>query len=235
MKTAVVTGASSGIGEAIALHLAAAGYRVIALARREDRLEALCERAEGEVHALACDLRDADAIRSTFATIDERWATDVLVNSAGVGGNAALLDGDPDDWRAMLDVNVFALSLCTQLAVAQMRKRDDRGQIVHISSMSGHRAVCYAGMYAASKFAVQALTEGLRLELRAAGSGIRVASVSPGVVATRFGLADDEPDKERPWAMLTADDVAASVMHVVQAPEHVNIGDVLLRPTRQPN
>lgn len=232
MPTALVTGASAGIGAATATRLAGAGYRVYALARRADLLDALAERVDGEIVPLVCDLRDPTSIDAAFARID---TLDVLVNSAGVGGNAALVDGDREDWRAMLEVNVLALSHCTQLAVEKMRANGDRGQIVHISSMSGHRTVCYAGMYAASKFAVQALTEGLRLELRALGSHIRVASVAPGVVGTRFGLAPDEPDKQRPWPMLTADDVARSVLHVIEAPEHVHIGDILLRPTLQPN
>lgn len=232
-RPAVITGASSGIGEATALYLAGRGIPVVAIARRDDRLEQLAAQHEG-IHGLTVDLRDEFAVEQAFAAIEERWGpVGTLVNSAGVGAGSSLLEGTLAEWRATLEVNVLALSQCTQLAVDQMRRHDDRGQIVHISSMSGHRTVTGAGMYAASKFAVQALAEGLRLELRQQGSQIRVATISPGTVATRFALEPDEPDRSAPWPLLQAEDVAASVWHVVSAPPHVHIGDIQMRPTGQ--
>ncbi len=233
-RCAVVTGASSGIGEAVALQLAARGRPVIALARRTPLLDALHAR-DPRITPMAIDLRDGPAVDALFARIaEEHGPVEILVNSAGIGFGASLLEGSRPEWEAILDVNVLALAHCTQLAVAQMRAHGDHGTVVHVSSMSGHRAVTWSGMYAASKFAVRALAEALRLELREVGSAVRVASVSPGSVATRFNLQPGEPDKQRDFEMLTAADVTAAVLHVIDAPPHVDVTDILLRPTGQP-
>ncbi|MEM1416983.1 MAG: SDR family NAD(P)-dependent oxidoreductase, partial [Myxococcota bacterium] len=141
--------------------------------------------------------------------------------------------GDPERWREILDVNVIALATCTSLAVDDMRRRGDAGHVVHVSSLSGHRVTRGGAMYAASKHAVRAMTEGLRGELRALASGIRVTAISPGNVATDFVarvFADYEPP---PYPILEAKDVADAVAHVLAAPDHVAYHDLLMRPAQQ--
>jgi len=236
MRTAWVTGASRGIGRAVARHLDGAGYRVFATARDAHALSDLAADLGERTWAEPCDLTDELAVRRSFVALQTRWGTpDVLVNCAGVGQGASLLEGTMAEWRSMWEVNVLGLALCSRLVVDGLLAEGRTGQVVHIGSMSGHRVPAHAGMYAATKFAVQALTEGLRLELRARGSNIRVASIAPGNVQTRFGLAPDEPDRTRPYPLLQADDVADTVRFVLDTPLHVDVGDVRLRPTGQPS
>jgi len=235
VRTAWVTGASRGIGRAVARNLHGDGYRVFATGRDRGALRELAGQVGEGLWPEAFDLTDEAAVRRAFGILQERWGTpEVLVNSAGVGHGSPLLEGTVEQWRQILEVNVLGLSLCTRLVVDALLAEKRTGQVVHISSMSGHRTVTYAGMYAASKFAVQALTEGLRLELRERGSTIRVSSIAPGTVQTRFGLDPDEPDRERPYPLLQADDVADAVRFVLDTPPHVDVGDLLLRPTGQP-
>lgn len=236
---AVVTGATSGIGQAIALDLADHGWRVAAIGRRGVRLDAL--RAPGrEILPLRCDLRDEAQIVDAFTRVDAAWGqVDVLVNSAGLGRKTSLVDGDAADWREMLDVNVLGLLICTREAVSRMRARGDRGHVVHISSMSGHRVVGGGGVYAATKHAVRALTESLRQELRELGSGIRVASLSPGFVETEFaGVYHRDPNAGATtygrFTVLHPSDVAEAVRFVLTRPPHMEIHDMLVRPTHQP-
>ncbi|MEZ4437196.1 MAG: SDR family NAD(P)-dependent oxidoreductase [bacterium] len=242
-KVALVTGASAGIGRAVARRLAAAGLRVAVTARRADRLDALVAEIEadgGEALALPADARDTDALGEVFAKLRATWGgVDVMINNAGLGRAAPLCDGDTAHWREMLEVNVLALAVCTREAVADMKARGDDGQIIHIASMAAHRVPPGGGgFYAATKHAVRALTEGLRQELREAGSGIRVAAVSPGMVETEFaevmhgpGAADEAYGR---FACLQPDDVADAVLFVLARPPHAQIHDVLLRPTDQP-
>ena len=235
-RVALVTGASSGIGRAIAGRLAESGLRVAAVARREAALQAIAENPNHDVLPVGCDLQDTDAIEPMFEHVRAQLGgIDVLVNSAGIGFDASLIEGTAEGWQAMWQVNVFALALLTQLAVQDMLARGIDGHILHVGSMSGHRVTPGSGMYAATKHAVRAMTEGLRLELRARGSGIRVGEISPGVVDTRFGLAEGEEARDRGYPVLTAKDVAETVLHVLNAPPHVQITDVLMRPTGQPS
>lgn len=245
-KVALVTGASAGIGEAIATELANVGMRLVLAARRGDRLEALAARlqaAHPDLEVLVCptDLRDLQSIERLFAAAHTRFGgIDVLINNAGLGRDAPLLTGDPEQWREMLDVNVLALCTCTKLGVAQMRERGDTGHVVHISSMSAHRVPGGSGVYSATKFAVRSLTEGLRQELRADNSQIRVTAISPGFVRTEFATVFHGGDTERAQAryaelgeVLQASDIAETVVFVLQAPPHMQVHDILLRPTVQ--
>ena len=245
-RVAMVTGASSGIGEAIVEMLAGEGAHLVLLARREDRLAALAERiaarAPGvEVLVQGCDVRDEARILAAFAAARERFGgVDLLVNNAGLGRDATLLDGATEDWREMLEVNVLALCVCTREAVSDMRRRGDRGHVVHVSSMAGHRVPGGSGVYSATKFAVRSLTEGLRQELRHAGSAIRVSAVSPGFVETEFAEVyhRDPSAGERTYGrypVLQPRDIASAVRYLVTAPPHVQVHDVLLRPTQQPD
>ncbi len=247
-RVALVTGASSGIGRAIAARLAVdLGMRVAICARRAERLAAL--RAEilaaapgAEILVQPCDLRDEAAILELFAGVRARFGgVDVLINNAGVGRAAPLSSGATEHWREMLELNVLALCICTREAVTDMRARGDDGQVIHVASMASHRVPPGSGVYSATKFAVRSLIEGLRLELRELGSDIRVGAISPGYVETEFAENYAHGDRERArqtysqFKVLAPDDVARSVLHMLEAPAHVQIHDLLLRPTRQPS
>jgi NADP-dependent 3-hydroxy acid dehydrogenase YdfG len=243
-RVALVTGASSGIGRAVSRRLAQAGLRVAITARRRERIDALAKQigeAGGEALALPADLRSEEEILGLFRALRERWGgVDVLVNNAGLGHHAPLLSGPSEAWREMLDVNVFALCVCTREAVRDMRERGDAGHVIHVGSMAGHRVPPGSGVYAASKFAVRALTEALRQELRRAESDVRVSCVSPGFVETGFhahyyGSEEAGRRATERFPVLQPDDVAETVLHVLRQPAHVQIHDVLVRPTRQPN
>lgn len=246
-RVALVTGASSGIGQAIAERLAITeGMKVAICARRSDRLAELRKairalRSDAEVLPIACDLRDEAAILTMFQAIRARFGgVDVLINNAGVGLRAPLLSGTTEHWRTMLELNVLALCICTREAIADMRARGDAGHVVHIASMASHRVPPGSGVYSASKFAVRSLTEGLRLELREAGSDIRVTAISPGYVETEFAqnYAHGDPEHARAtysrFPVLQGADVADMVAYALRAPAHVQIHDLLVRPTRQP-
>jgi NADP-dependent 3-hydroxy acid dehydrogenase YdfG len=238
---AMVTGASSGIGHAIALKLAQEGYRLALCARRQDRLEELQAQLQAMGSAVLVhrvNLREEAEILEFFAAVRQHWGgVDVLINNAGLGHKQSLLDGKTELWRDMLEVNVLALCICTREATKDMQQRG-KGHVVHISSMSGHRVPSGSGVYAATKFAVRALTEGLRQELCQAGLNIRVSSISPGFVETEFAARyHQSPEKAeaiyRQFPMLQPEDIANTVAYLLSQPEHVQIHDVLLRPTQQ--
>lgn len=238
-RVAMVTGASSGIGRAVARMLAREGLRVAACARREERLRELAAEG-GEVLPVATDLRDPASILAAFERVRSEWGgVDVMVNNAGLGHREPLTTGDHEKWREMLEVNVLALCICTREAVADMRRRGDDGHVIHVSSMAGHRVPKGSGVYSATKFAVRSLTEGLRLELRELGSDIRVTAVSPGFVETEFhehylGSADAARQTYSRFPVLRPEDVADTVRHVLALPARAQVHDVLMRPTRQP-
>jgi NADP-dependent 3-hydroxy acid dehydrogenase YdfG len=238
-KVALVTGASSGIGRATSIRLASEGMVVVAAARRAERLHALAREHDG-IHPLTVDLRDTDAIVALFEGIRaERGGVDVLVNNAGLGIGAPLMTGATAAWREMLEVNVLALSVATREAVKDMQGRGS-GHIIHISSMAGHRTPTGSGMYSATKYAVRALTEGLRQELRAADSQVRITAISPGFVETEFAeVYTGDPEAARAtysrFVVLQPEDIADMVAYALAAPPHVQIHDLLVRPTQQPS
>lgn len=240
---AAITGASSGIGTAIATQLAADGYNLALCARREQRLAQLANILSSqhgvEVLTQTVDLRDEAQILDWFDAISTRFnRLDVLVNNAGLGHKESLSSGSTEKWRETLDVNVIALCICTREAINLMRKLgNDSGHIVHISSMSGHR-VPGSGMYSASKFAVRALTEGLRQELRADQSAIRISSISPGFVETEFaekysGSAEAAQQVYSQFPILQPKDIANGVGYILNQPDYVQVHDLLMRPTQQ--
>ena len=241
-RVALITGGSSGIGRATALALARKGVRLTVVARRDDRLRELTElvRDEGsEAIGVRADVRNEDELVEAFELSNRAWGQlDVLVCSAGVGRSASYLTGDTADWREMLETNVLALAVASREALKRFDP-ESGGHIVHLSSLSGHRVPPKGGFYSATKFAVRSMTEGMRLELRAAGNPTRVTQISPGFVATDFIQGLSGPDRERAEEAfrsirtLDAEDVAASIVHVLEAPDHVAIHDVLLRSNEQ--
>lgn len=237
---ALVTGASSGIGRAIAERLAAEGLRVAALARRRERLESLAAAYPDRVLPLVADLRREEKIQAAFAEVRQRWGgVEVLINNAGLGRKSPLATGKTEDWREMLEVNVLALLICTREALSDMEAAG-RGHVVHVSSMSAHRVPAGSGVYSATKFAVRSLTEGLRLELRERQSPIRVSAISPGFVETEFAAVYNRDPAAAAetygrFKVLDSSDVAEALVYMLGAPPHVQVHDVLIRPTDQPS
>ena len=241
-KTAVVTGASSGIGTETARALAAAGAALTLAARRADRLARLAAELGGEVAVQPTDMRREEDIRCLFAVARERFGgVDILVNNAGLGRAAPLGSAPTELWREMLEVNVLGLAIATREAIQDMERRGAAGHVVHVASMAAHRVPGpESGMYAATKFAVRALTEALRQELRAKKSPIRVTAVSPGHVFTEFadvftGTTGAQAAIDHRFKILEPRDVAEAIVWVVTRPPHVEVHDLLVRPTAQKN
>jgi NADP-dependent 3-hydroxy acid dehydrogenase YdfG len=243
-QVALVTGASSGIGEATAIALARAGARVVVAARRAERLEALVGRVAataakgGEAFAAVADVaREADA-RSLVARAHAKWGRlDVVVNSAGVMLLGAVDGARTDDWRRMIDVNLLGLMYVTHAALPLLRAQKS-GHFVNVASLAGRIANPGAAVYAATKFGVCAFSESLRREIYK--DGIRVTVVEPGVVATELGEHITDPEakaalKSRVAAMtpLEAEDIAAAVVYAVTQAPRVNVNEILVRPTSQ--
>jgi NADP+-dependent farnesol dehydrogenase len=240
---AIVTGASGGIGETLVRRLAALGMRVAAVARRAEKLkqlEAELASAPGSVLAIDADLRRESDVHRLFATVRDTWGgVDLLVNNAGLGRETALASADPADWREMLDVNVFALSLCCQEALRDMASKPE-AQIVNISSLAAHRVPLGrdVAFYSATKHAVKALTEGLRDEMTRARRPVRVSMISPGLVETGFHARSfGDPDKAQAFYQrfkpLEPDDIADALLYMLAVPPHVLVHDIVLRPLAQ--
>lgn len=238
----MVTGASGGIGYATAARLAREGMRVVACARREDRLAVLSEEvkgAGGELVAVPCDLRDEAQLLHLFDVARTRFGgIDVLINNAGLGHHAPLMSGSTEAWREMLELNVLALCVCTREAVADMKRREVDGHVIHISSMAAHRVPRGSGVYAATKHAVKALTEALRQELRADGSKIRISAISPGFVETGFAAhyhrSEEAAEKTYGrYPVIQPSEIADAVIYALSQPPYVEVHDILMRPTEQ--
>jgi len=241
-KVAVVTGASSGIGEATSEALAAEGASVVVAARREDRLEDLVGRIEGsgdKVVSVACDVTDEEQAHALIERAEqELGSVDILINNAGVMLLSRIDKGLSDQWRQMFDVNVLGLLYATDAAV-QVMKRQGSGHLVNISSVAGRKVRETGGVYSGTKWAVNAISEALRMELL--GEGIRVTIVEPGAVQTE--LTEHITDEDALDAMsgllsldiLRAEDIANSIVYAVTQPENVSVNELLIRPTQQPN
>jgi len=226
-KTILVTGASSGIGLATAKLLSAQGAKILGLCRNTAALP-------DEVTPISCDLSDPSQITATFADLTQ---LDILINNAGLALLSPVSSGDPADWQRMWQINVHALALCSQLALPLFPETG--GHILNVSSLSGHRVPPGGGFYAPTKFAVRAITDALRLELRAAKNPTRISSISPGFVDTPL-LDHYFKDREEALAqtkantsMLSADNIAASILHILTTPKGVEINDLPLRSSSQ--
>ncbi len=241
-RTVLVTGASAGIGAACARAFAGAGARLVLAARRAERLEALAAElrdAHGaDSHLLELDVRDAEAVAAALGGLPAEWAqVDVLVNNAGLGrGLEKAHEGSPADWDEMVDTNVKALLYVTRAVVPGMVARR-RGHVVNIGSVAGHEVYPGGAVYCATKHAVGAITRGLRMDLL--GTGVRVSTVDPGMVETEFSVVRFHGDRERAdrvyagMTPLVADDVADAVLWCATRPPHVNVDEIILKPTDQ--
>jgi NADP-dependent 3-hydroxy acid dehydrogenase YdfG len=241
-KVAVITGASSGIGEATAEALAAEGAAVVVAARREDRLADLVGRIEesgGRVLAAVCDVTDEGQAHGLIRKAEQEFGSvDILVNNAGVMLLSAVGKGLSDQWRQMFDVNVMGLLYATDAAIETM-KRQGSGHLVNISSVAGRKVTRdSSGVYAGTKHAVGAISEGLRQELLA--DNIRVTIVEPGAVATE--LPDHITDEDAREGLsgllrleiLQSEDIANAITYAVTQPPRVSVNEILIRPTQQP-
>ncbi|WP_269686045.1 SDR family NAD(P)-dependent oxidoreductase [Flavobacterium lacustre] len=239
-KTALVTGATSGIGRATARILAKNNYKIILCGRREDRLTALEKELSEytEIHTLSFDVRDKKAVFESINSLPEAFSTiDILINNAG---NAHGLDpiqtGDLDDWDAMIDINVKGLLYVSKAIIPQMIERKS-GHIINIGSIAGKEVYPNGNVYCASKHAVDALNQSMRMDLNP--YGIRVGAIHPGMVETEFSEVRFKGDTDRASTVykdikaLQAEDIADIIYFVVSRPSHVNIGDLVVFPTAQ--
>ena len=236
-RVAVVTGASSGIGAATAMALAGEGFEVIAVARREDRLNALAEKST-LIHPFVADITVQSNVEA-LAELCTAKGVEVLINCAGGAfDTATILDGDPEIWEKSYQLNVIATLRVTQ-ALTPLMINSGRGHIVIVTSTAGHRAYENGGSYVAAKFAEKSMADTLRLELN--GLPIRVTEIAPGMVKTEeFSVnrfAGDKTKAEKVYegvdAPLTAEDVAESIRWSVTLPEHFNVDTLVIRPLAQ--
>lgn len=238
---ALITGATSGIGESCAHKFAQAGYNLIITARRSDLLASLkrkLERQGVEVLPLVFDVRDRKAAHDAIAGLPQEWAeVDVLVNNAGLArGLEPEYEGNMDDWDEMIDTNIRGLLTMNRLIVPAMVARN-HGHIINIGSVAGDAAYAGGNVYCATKSAVKSISDGLRIDV--AHTKVRVTNIKPGLVETNFSRVrfhgnEDRADKVYQGIKpLTGDDVADVVLYAVQAPEHVQIAEVLVLATHQ--
>jgi len=241
-KVVFITGASSGIGRSCVWAFAGTGAQLILAARRLSRLEELAvelKRKPGEdILLLAVDVRDQPAVERTVNGLPAEWqAIDILVNNAGLSrGLDKLHEGKLEDWEEMIDVNIKGLLYVSRAVIPGMVKRGN-GHIINIGSIAGREVYPGGNVYCATKFAVDALSKGMRLDL--SGTGLRVSQVSPGMVETEFSLVRFRGDKERAGKVyqgltpLSPDDIADAIVYCATRPPHVNISEMLVMPTAQ--
>ena len=242
-KIALITGATSGIGEACARRFAIGGYDLILTARRADKLQAIREELEAKgakVKTLVFDVRDAEAAEQALATLEPEWQKiDVLINNAGLAlGLDKEYEGDPEDWNTMIDTNIKGLLTMTRLIVPGMVARNE-GHVINMGSVAGDTAYANGNVYCATKAAVKTITDGLRIDL--AQSAVRVTNLKPGLVETNFSNVRFHGDTERAENVykgitpLTGADIADVAYYAASAPKHVQIAEILILATHQAN
>lgn len=239
-RIALITGATSGIGEATARILAVNNFKLILAGRRKDRLEKLTSELSQatEVVSLSFDVRDHDKTAQAIDSLQGEWRSiDVLVNNAGnAHGLAPIQTGEVDDWDAMIDINVKGLLYVSKQVIPGMIERK-AGHIINIGSIAGKEVYPNGNVYCASKFAVDALTKGMRMDLNP--YGIKVTGIHPGMVETEFSLVRFKGDIERAKSVyqgltpLYAADIADVILFAVTRPSHVVIADMVVLPTAQ--
>lgn len=240
-RTALVTGATSGIGQACARKFAEGGYNLIITGRNSGRLESLREELEAQgtkVCTLVYDVRDAKACKAAIDSLGDEWKTiDVLINNAGLAlGLEKEYEGDPEDWNTMIDTNIKGLLTMTRLVVPGMVQRNE-GHVINIGSVAGDAAYAGGNVYCATKAAVKAITDGLRIDV--AETAVRVTNLKPGLVETNFSNVRFHGDDERAANVykgiqpLTGEDIADVAFYAASAPKHVQIAEVLILATHQ--
>lgn len=239
-KTAFITGATSGIGKATSINFALNGINLVLCGRRQERLDALKEELgkEVQVHTLNFDIRDKQSVQEAIASLPKEFAQiDILINNAGnAHGLDTIQDGNVDDWDAMLDINVKGLLYVSKALIPQMVERKS-GHIINIGSTAGKEVYPKGNVYCASKHAVDAINQGMRIDLNP--YGIRVGAVNPGLVETEFSNVRFKGDESRAenvykgFQPLKPEDIADIIHFVVTRPYHVNIADLVVMPTAQ--
>ena len=240
-RIALITGASSGIGEACARKFAEGGYSLILTARRAEKLAELKAELEAEgtqVKTLTFDVRDAEAAEKAVDSLEPEWRKiDVLINNAGLAlGLDKEYEGDPDDWNTMIDTNIKGLLTMTRLIVPGMVERNE-GHVINIGSVAGDAAYAKGNVYCATKAAVKTITDGLRIDL--AETAVRVTNLKPGLVETNFSNVRFHGDNQRADNVykgitpLTGADIADVAFYAASAPKHVQIAEVLILATHQ--
>ena len=244
MKTALITGATSGFGRAIALRLAKLGYNLIVTGRRAERLNELTKQLRSDftidVLSLCFDVRDNEACTKALESLPENFKKiDLLVNNAGLAaGSSPFQESDLADYDQMIDTNVKGLIYVTKLIVPGMIAKQS-GHIINISSLAGIEVYPNGSVYCASKYAVNAITKGLRIDL--IHHGIKVSSISPGMAETEFSIVRYHGDEEKAKAVyaglipLNAEDIADALEFIVTRPAHVSINDIQINPAQQAN
>lgn len=240
---ALVTGASSGIGEATAVALAAEGAKVAVAARRRDRLEAVAERIDSDVLVIETDITDEASARGMVeGTVAEFGRLDMLINNAGVMLLGPIVDAPVEEWKRMVELNLLGLLYCTHAALPHLLRAaegDPRqvADVVNISSVAGRVARQSNGVYSATKFAVAAFSESLRQEVTA--RHVRVSLVEPGATASELVFQNRPEVLEQlaatfgPMATLASEDIADTIAFTVTRPRHMTVNEVLVRPTEQ--
>ena len=239
-KTIFITGATSGIGKATAELFAKRGERLMLCGRRQERLEQLKEKFKGETHLLNFDIRNRKAVFDAIDSLPNAWKQiDILINNAGNAHGLDTVDtANLDDWDAMIDGNVKGVMYVTKAILTQMVERK-AGQIINLGSIAGIEVYPKGNVYCASKFAIDAFTQGLRIDLNP--YNIRVCAVHPGLVETEFSMVRFKGDEQRSEGVynsldaLQAEDVANAIAYMVDVPPHVTVADLTLLPTDQAN
>lgn len=230
----VVTGASSGIGEATARALVAEGAKVVLVARSADKIDHLAKELGDAAVAMPADVGDADAVSTLFERIGQDFGgVDLLFNNAGVGYNDPFADSKPAEWKKQIDANLYGVLHCTHAAIPLMKGRE-APMISTVSSVGGRYGVPGWSVYCATKFAVVGFHDTLRKEL--GGDGIRVSLIEPGAVYTNWGFnVTEDAMKERRDKVdaLQSEDIASALVHAFAQPGHVNTQEILVMPTKQ--
>lgn len=242
-KNVFITGATSGIGEACAHKFAEGGYNLVLTARRADKLAEIKKQLEAEgakVKTLVFDVRDAEAAKAAVSSLEPEWQKiDVLINNAGLAlGLDKEYEGNTEEWSTMIDTNIKGLLTMTRLIVPSMVERNE-GHVINIGSVAGDAAYAGGNVYCATKAAVKAITDGLRIDV--ADTAVRVTNLKPGLVETHFSNVRFRGDDERADNVykgitpLTGADIADVAFYAASAPKHVQIAEVLILATHQAN
>lgn len=240
MKTALITGATSGIGEATARLLAQNGFQLILCGRRKERLDTLKNELSKltDIYTLSFDVRDQQDVKKNIDELPEKWKSiDILINNAGnAHGLAPVQTGDLEDWDAMIDINVKGLLYVSRAVIPGMITRN-KGHIINIGSIAGKEVYANGNVYCASKSAVDAITRGMRLDLLP--HHIKVTGIHPGLVETEFSLVRFKGDTEKAkktyegMIPLKGEDIADLVLFILTRPAHVQVADLVVFPEAQ--